>query len=339
MALPKGALLKEGRYRVQALLARGGFAFIYLALDRQTGRQVVLKELIPVLAYDVQVLRRFIREARTMQRLCHPSIARVEAMFRDQGNIYMVIEYLSAGSLADRLDQGSRLSLDQSAMVTISLCDALIYLHQKGIVHCDLNPSNVLFDVDHRPKLVDLGIAYVPDTLVHRSWHTERGFAMGTILYMAPEQLDGVRHDPSVDLYALGAMVYQMLAGRLYLDFDQQGTPSAQAHNVELVHRRAPTPIPNVPPEVNAVILRALAKSPQDRYPDVVAFRQRLVQALFAHLSPERGFSLVAPFQTDRARLPSQGEATGWPDWVWGALLALNLAVMAISAWLLFKLS
>jgi hypothetical protein len=132
-------------------------------------------------------------------------------------------------------------------------------------------------------------------------------------------------------------MLYQMLSGRYYLDFDLRGTPRAQAHNVGLAREALPEPIPEVPSEVNAVLLRVLAKDPEDRYPDVATFRQRLVQAMFAHLSPERGLGLVSPFQKDRAQRPSQREAELWPRWVWGVLLAMNLAVMATVALLLFK--
>jgi serine/threonine-protein kinase len=221
--------------------------------------------------------------------------------------------------------------------VTVALCDALTYLHEHDIVHCDLNPGNVLFDSRDHPKLLDLGLAHVSDTFVHRPWQTQRGFAMGTIFYMAPEQLDGARDDPSVDLYALGAMLYQMLSGRFYLDFDLRGTPRAQAHNVGLAREVEPEPIPGVPSEVNAVVLRALAKRPGDRYPDVETFRQRLVQAMFAHLSPEPGLGLASWVPQDGVDRPLLREAEQWPGWVWGVLLAMNLAVMATVALLLFK--
>jgi serine/threonine-protein kinase len=269
-----------------------------------------------------------------MQRLRHPNIARVDAMFREQGNHYMVIEYLSGGSLSDRLDRQPKLSLGQATRITTALCDALIYLHQTGITHCDLNPSNVLFDARGCPKLVDLGIAHVTDTFVHRSWHTERDFSMGTVVYMAPEQLGGLRDDPRIDLYALAAMLYQMVAGRHYLDLDLAGTPGAQADNINRVRNVAPGSIADLSPAVNQVILRALTKRPEERYPDLVAFRHALVQAVVPSLPSEQGIRLVAPFQPVDDEDPAARESTDWPHWIWGVLCAVNVAIMALLAWL-----
>jgi serine/threonine-protein kinase len=339
MALLKGTLLQNGRYQIQRLLAHGGFGFIYLTLDRRSGRQVVLKELIPMLVSDAQIQRRFIREGRTMQRLHHPNIARVEAMFRDGDNHYMVIEYLSGGSLADRLDREGKLSLSRATMITVALCDALSYLHGMGITHCDLNPSNVLFDDQGHPRLVDLGIAHVSDAFVHRSWRTERDFSMGTVVYMAPEQLAGMRHDPRIDLYALGAMFYQMVSGKHYADFDMTSTPGAQADNINRVRNEMPSPISTLSDEVNEVVLRALAKAPGDRHPDVATFRQALTKSLIPSLPSEQGIQLVAPFRPIGTQTALSAEADEWPRWVWGMLCAVNLGVMLLFAWLLFGAS
>lgn len=335
MALTKGTSLRRGRYQVQRLLARGGFGFIYLALDTLTGRQVVLKELLPALADDAEVRRRFVREGRTMQRLAHPNIARVEAMFNERGNVYMVVEYLAGGSLGDLLERGQGLRLSQVAIVAAALCDALAYMHSRGIVHCDLNPSNILFSSEGQPRLVDLGIAHVPDAFVHRAWRTEREIGMGTVFYMAPEQLDGVRDDPRVDLYALGAICYQMLAGSPYLDFDLSRTPAAQADNVNRVRGQMPRPIPAVPREVNAVVLRALAKAPEDRYPDVLSFRRSLVQAMSAHLPSDMGLGLMAPFAPRQEAPAVRLDAIDWPAWVWAVLFAMNAVLMLAMALLL----
>ena len=336
MALRSGITLKEGRYQIQQLLGQGGFGFVYLAYDWLAECQVVLKELHPLLVSDGPVLRRFLREGRAIQRLQHPNIVRAEAMFKDHGNHYIVLEYLSGGSLSEKLDRGRRYSLSQAAMVIVPVCDALTYMHQMGVVHCDLNPGNVLFDARGRAKLVDLGIAYVPDALVHRSWRTERSFAMGTTIYMAPEQFDGVRDDPRVDLYALGAILYQMLAGRHYLDFALEDSPGVQADNIHLIRHEEPEPISSVPQEVNEVILRTLAKSPEDRCPSVAIFRQKLIQALFSHLSPEKGLSLVTPRRPFDDDSTARSDVAEWPGWLWGGLLAINVAAMIVLGVLLF---
>jgi len=337
MALRTGVTLKEGRYQIQQLLGQGGFGFVYLAFDWLAEKQVVLKELHPLLVSDGPVLRRFLREGRAMQRLRHPNIVRAEAMFKDHGNHYIVMEYLGAGTLEERMERGRKFSLSRAATVIIPLCDALTYMHQMGVIHCDLNPGNILFDTRSQPKLVDLGIAYVSDKLVHRSWRTERSFAMGTTVYMAPEQFDGVRDDPRVDLYALAAMLYQMLAGRHYLDFALEDTPGVQADNIHLIRHEKPDPIPGIPGEVNEVLLRALSKSPQERYPTVAIFRQKLIQALFSHLSPEKGLSLVKPGSLVKDVPVARPEAADWPAWLWGGLLAINLVAMIVLGVLLLS--
>jgi serine/threonine protein kinase len=248
----------------------------------------------------------------------------------------MVVEYLPGGPLSARVGQGRKLKLSQAALVTVALCDALIYMHERGITHCDLNPSNVLFDPQGRPKLVDLGIAHVSDGFVHRSWYTQRSVAMGTVYYIAPEQLDGVRDDPRVDMYAVAAMFYEMLSGRHYVDFDLASTPSAQAENIRRVHQEVPVPIPDIPHEINQVILCALAKHPGDRYPDTTVFRRRLIRSLFPYLPPDRGLHLVAPFRSRAEGRPAPLDAADWPRWVWGVLLVINLIAMIVFALLLF---
>jgi serine/threonine protein kinase len=347
MALSEGTVLRQGRYRIVKLLAYGGFGFTYLAFDRLAERQVVLKELIPVLADDSQAVRRFVREGRAMQRLRHPNIARTEATFQDRGNHYMVVEYVRGAALSDWTESEKKMSLNRAGTIVLTLCDAVSYLHGKGVIHCDLNPSNVLLDASGQPKLVDLGIAHIADVFVHRSWRTEQSFAMGTVLCMAPEQLDGVRTDPRVDLYALGAMLYQVLAGRPYLDFDLRHTPSAQADNIQRVRTERPAPIPGVPTEVMEVILRSLAKDPDERYPDVATFQRELVRALVPHVPTRKGMELLdtrasSPrVSSTRASVDGQAganlETIQWPSWIWGALLAVNLAVMVLVGLLLMR--
>jgi serine/threonine-protein kinase len=336
MALPEGTLLKKGRYRIQKLLAYGGCGFTYLAHDQLTEQQVVLKELIPALAEHRQAVRRFVREGRTMQRLRHPNLVRTEATFRDGGNHYIVLEYVAGLALSDWTERGQKMSLERASTLILSLCDVVSYLHQRGVIHNDLTPSNVFLDTGGQPRLGDLGIAHVSDALVHRSWRTERDFVMGTMFYMAPEQLDGLRADPRVDLYAIAAIFYQLLSGRHYLDFNLRHTPGAQAENIRRVQNERPRSIPGVPPEVMSVIRRGLAKNVSLRYPDVSTFRHALIQALIAYLPARKSMRLLAPFGADGQEPPSL-ETIEWPSWIWGALLAVNVAVMLLVGLLLMR--
>jgi serine/threonine-protein kinase len=343
MALTEGTTLQAGRYQIKKLLSYGGYGFTYLAHDRLADRRVVLKELIPVLADHADAVRRFVREARTMQRLRHPNVARTESTFHDRDNHYMVIEYVSGASLSDWADRGQKMSLSQAGPIMLALCDAVHYLHQRGIIHCDLNASNVLLDASGQPKLVDLGIAHVADDFVHRAWQTQDAYAVGTILCMAPEQLKGTRADPRVDIYALGTLFYQMLAGRPYLDFEMRQTPSAQADNIYRVQTEAPRPIPGVPDAVMEVLFTALAKDPDERYQDVAILRRALVQALVAHVPSRKGVQFLTPTHADQVGLAaSASQATPamreWPAWIWGVLVAANLAVIVLVGLLLIGL-
>ena len=340
MALSEGTTLKDGRYQIKKLLAYGGYGFTYLAQDRLAHRQVVLKELIPALADHTDAVRRFAREARTMQRLRHPNLARTEATFRDQDNYYMVIEYVPGASLSDWADRGQKMSLSQAGPIILGLCDGVSYLHQRGIVHCDLNASNVLLSADGQPKMVDLGIAHVSDDFVHRAWQTQNAFANGTILCMAPEQLNGTRTDPRVDIYALGTLFYQMLAGRPYLDFETQHTPSAQANNIYRVQNEVPQPIPGVPPAIMDVLFTALAKDPDDRHADVIAFRRAWVYALVAHVPSHKSVQFLTPTHSGQVGMAATANTADpapfeWPAWGWGVLLAANVAVMLLVGFLL----
>ena len=225
-------------------------------------------------------------------------------------------------------------------MIISALCDAVVYLHEKGITHCDLQPSNILFDDQGRPKLIDLGIAHISDALVHRPWRTERDLAIGTVFYMAPEQLEGIRDDPRVDLYALGALLYQMLTGHHYLDFDLRNTPGARADNVTLVRDSVPSPIPDMPDKINQVLMKALAKQPGDRYPGVNAFCQELVQAALPRLSPANGAYVVSSFGADnQTRLVQRAKTEEWPRWVWMTLAFANIGMMLLIAFLLFTMT
>jgi serine/threonine protein kinase len=301
MAGPGDAFLK-GRYCVKRLLHRGGFSFIYLARDNFLGKDVVLKELIPTLADDSATLKRFICEAQATSHLTHPNIVRTLNVFTDWNNYYIAMEYLPGGSLEELLRERGRLSLDEAVPIVADICAGLNEAHIQGVYHCDLKPGNILFDENGVAKLADFGIAHVSGALVARSWRTARDFSSGTLFYMPPEQLDGVRNDPRVDVYALGAVFYQMLSGRLYLPFDRRDTPSAQADNVNFIRHRHPQPLDDLPPEVNVVLMKALAKRPARRYESAAALRSALVQASLPFVTSPRAVMALSPLDSASAR-------------------------------------
>ena len=222
--LQPGTTLDNGKYRIEAAIGRGGFGHVYRAHEGLTGETVAIKELVPRLVTDPRMVQRFIQEARATLRLTHPHIARTHTIFQDGDTYYLSMEYLSGGSLADRL-RGGPLPVDEAMRIATELCAALDYAHSQGVVHCDLKPGNVLFDADGDVRLADFGIAYVSEQMMTRQVHTGTGAVLGTVRYMAPEQLEGVRAEPRIDVYALGTLLYEMLAGRPYLDLRPRRRP------------------------------------------------------------------------------------------------------------------
>jgi serine/threonine-protein kinase len=280
--LKPGATL-DNRYRIESIIGRGGFGFVYCARERLTGEVFAIKELVPGFVDDAQTVQRFIQEARATLRLTHSHIARTYTIFEDRGTYYLAMEYLPGGSLEDRLKQGP-LPMKEVVGIAVDLCEALAYAHDKGVVHCDIKPANVLFDEEGEVRLGDFGIAYVSAELMTRPFFTAPGTAMGTVRYMAPEQLEGVRDDVRVDVYAVGALIYEMIAGRPYLDFDTDGTPGAQARNITKIQRDPPLPLktvsPEVPEQLARVIGRALRKAPDERFATAGALKAALLLAI-----------------------------------------------------------
>jgi formylglycine-generating enzyme required for sulfatase activity len=299
-----GAIL-DNKYRIEGVIGRGGFGHVYRARERLTGEIVAVKELVPSFVDDREMVQRFIQEARATLRLTHTHIARTYTIFEDQGTYYLAMECLS-GSLADRLERGP-LPVEEAVRIASELCRALAYAHGRGVVHCDIKPANVLFDEDGAVRLADFGIAHVSAELMTRHFFTASGTAMGTVRYMAPEQIEGVRDDPRIDIYAVGAMLYEMLAGRPYLDFDTDGTPGAQYRNIGRIKSEPPRPLrsvnPRVPRWLAGVVERALRKAPGERFASADELRQALQRELQRREEREPLASTQLP--SDREREPA----------------------------------
>ncbi len=282
MALKPGDTLLNGQYRIIQQLGRGGFGFVYLAHDMLLGEQVAIKELIPALVGDESILKRFLTEAKATMRLTHERIVRTYNVFHEGGSYYIAMEYMAGGSLGDRLRQHGPLPVEEAIRIIAQVCEGLEYAHRRGVVHCDLKPVNILFTADGEAKVADFGIAHISDQLVERTWHTMAGFVAGTLAYMSPEQVNGVRDDPRIDVYALGAILYRLLTGRPYLQFDNRDTPAAQAENVMRIRTQRTVPPskynPRVPPWLDQVVLKALAKDADDRFASAAQLRAALLQ-------------------------------------------------------------
>jgi len=306
--LQPGTLL-DNKYQIDAVIGQGGFGHVYRARERLTGEAVAIKELVPTFVHNPDMVKRFVQEARATLRLKHRNIARTYGVFQDHGTYYLAMEYLSGGSLGDRLKQGP-LEFDRAASIAADLCAALHYAHERGVVHCDIKPANVLFDDADQVQLVDFGIAYVSTEMMTRQFHTAAGMAMGTVQYMAPEQLAGVRDDPRIDVYAMGVLLYRMVAGRPYLGFQTETTPAAQARNIALIQGQQPEPLrdvrPGVPNWLTETVDKALRKQPEERFATARAMREALQE-------PDQGRTRRDP-GLRRARVSDRGRQRRPPE-------------------------
>ena len=270
-----------GPYRIIKHMARGGMADVYLAEDVELQRRVVIKLILPHLAADETFVARFQREGQTTAQLEHPNIVRIYTTGRlADGRPYLVMQYISGGSLEDRLvamnAENTRLSIVAALDMTRQIAGALDAAHQAGIVHRDLKPSNILLDKNDKPIITDLGIAqYAGGTRL-----TQTGSVMGTPHYMSPEQAGGKSLDGRSDIYSLGVILYELLASQRPFTGD---SPIAVLHQ----HIYEPPPPlatirPDLQPATYQVVEKALQKDPVGRFQTAAAMGAALNHALAA---------------------------------------------------------
>ena len=261
-----------GRYEIVEELGRGGMATVFKAHDPTLNRDVAVKVLPATFADDPTFPDRFAQEAQAIARLNHPNILQIYDFGEDRGFTYIVVEYVPSGSLQDRLD--GPFPLGEAIRVLQPLAEALDYAHSQGIVHRDIKPANVLIDTDSRPVLADFGLSRVME---HISRMTAPQTALGTPEYMSPEQALGHDSDHRSDLYSFGILAYQMLVGQTPF---HANTPAATL----MAHVHQPLPLPDTPgsltiPAVSAVLVKATAKSPDERYSTAAEMVESLAQA------------------------------------------------------------
>jgi len=170
MALQPGDTLLNGKYRVQRLLARGGFGFVYQARETILDEDRAIKELIPALVGDEVVLKRFLTEAKATMRLTHKRIVHTYDVFSEEGNYYIVMEYMPGGSLENWIQKHGHLLVEDTVRFATEVCEGLSFAHEAGVVHCDLKPHNILFDANGSAKLADFGIAHVSGETLTLCW-------------------------------------------------------------------------------------------------------------------------------------------------------------------------
>jgi hypothetical protein len=302
-----GAVL-DGRYELQELIGEGSFGRVFRGHDRRLARPVAVKVIKPWWAEDPEWARAFEREAQLLASLSHDGIVAVYDVGAAPEGLYLVSELVGGGSLARRLADGPLTSVS-ARTVALELCRALGRAHARRIVHRDVKPENVLLTADGRVKVGDFGIA----RLAESTTEAPAGTIIGTPRYMAPEQARGGPLTPATDVYAVGVVLYEMLAGH---------PPFAGSSAVELALRHVSDPPPPlgdaVPPGLAAIVMRALAKDPAERFADGTAMAHALqaadVEADTVAVAPRVPVPAPAPAAPSRpapwSDVPRPGAAT-----------------------------
>jgi eukaryotic-like serine/threonine-protein kinase len=342
-------MLFDGRYRIVRKLGSGGMADVYLAEDEELGRPIAIKILNDRHANDESFVERFRREAKNAAGLSHPNIVSIYDRGEAEGTYYIAMEYLDGRSLKELVVARGPLPIPDAIDATRQVLAALRFAHRKGVVHRDIKPHNVMADADGRLKVTDFGIARAGVSQM-----TEAGSIIGTAQYLSPEQARGAPVDQRSDLYSVGVVLYEMLTGT---------TPFSGESPVEIAmkHLSDPPRPPSVersdiPPDLDMIVLRALAKDPDDRFQTAeemdaelervsrgVGVTTETADAATAVLS---GAALAAaPTSIIPPRRPPAATRPGYryaeppprrrPVWPW--VLALLLVVMAgVAGWYAF---
>lgn len=259
-----------GPYIIQEKLGEGGMGVVYKGIHKDIEQTVAIKVLYPQYAKDENFRERFKREAKVQAKLHHPNVVNILNYLEDEdGNMYIVMEYVGGGSLEDKMKTG-KISLSDSVSVIIQVLNALSYMHSNGIIHRDIKPSNIMF-ADSIVKVSDFGIAKP----MSDKGLTKTGAIVGTVWYMAPEIIKGEDPTPASDLYAVGVILYQLLTGRT--PFYGKTDFEVMKSHLEREPQPPETLNPNLPPGTWDLIKRALAKNPKERFSSADEFKQALI--------------------------------------------------------------
>ena len=276
------------RYGLQKRIGSGGMAEVYLAHDRELDRDVAFKRLREQYAQDEEVVERFEREAKSAASLNHQNIAAVyDRGNTEDGSYYIVMELVSGGNLKDRILKDGPLPASKTAELGLQVAQALQTAHEQGVIHRDIKPQNILLTESGQAKVTDFGIARAAAA----STVTKSGFVLGTAHYLSPEQALGHPASPQSDLYSLGVVLYEMLTGELPHDAETQvGIVMKHVSG----HLRPPKELnPQVPEELNGMVVRLLARDPEDRYQDAA----ELIKVLERVPLGESAVAVVTPPQ------------------------------------------
>jgi eukaryotic-like serine/threonine-protein kinase len=332
MASANSGTVVDERYRLDRKIGSGGMADVWLAEDTELDRSVAIKILHDRFAQDKEFVQRFQREAQAAAGLQHPNVVGIFDRGAFDGTYFIAMEYVEGPSLKDLVKGG--MTPKDAIDFTRQILNAARFAHRKGIVHRDLKPQNVLIDDEGRARVADFGIARAGET----SDITATGSVMGTAQYISPEQAQGKPTTPRSDIYSIGVILYEELTGRV--PFEGDSAVAVALKQVSEAPRRPSAINPNVPPALDAVVMRALAKDPDARFKDADAFLRALDAAEKAPEVPRAedtaAYAAVSP--SGETELPVEEEyyeevrdRRRW-RWLVVALLAAGVAALVAFA-------
>ena len=323
----------NSRYELKQLIGTGGMADVHMATDSLLGRTVAVKILHPQYAKDQVFVARFRQEAQAAANLNQSNIVNVYDWGIENSTYYLVMEYVEGRDLKDIILQGGQLLPERAAEIAMSICLALEAAHAQGIVHRDIKPQNVIVTYDNKIKVMDFGIARTTGG----SAMTETGTIMGTAQYISPEQAQGRTADPRSDLYSLGVVLYEMLIGKVPFDGEN---PVAIAYKHVREDPLPPSMInPDISPELEAVVMKALSKNPENRYQSSVEMYSDLERCLegapvyATPVLPQQEASLGATRAYPAVPTTPRRRSLAWL-WI-GIICVVALVGIGIGAWAL----
>src|SRR3954465_1856526 len=316
MAAAAPELKTLGRYNIERTLGKGAMGVVYEGVDPRLGRRVAIKTILKS-HLDEETARdysmRFVREAQAVARLNHPNIVQVYDFGEESDIAYLVMEFIKGKELKNFFDANERFDLKEAVRIMCELCDALDFAHSAGIIHRDIKPANVMIDVQARTKLTDFAVARAQDSEKTSVERTQAGTMVGTPAYMSPEQITGGNLDKRTDVFSAGIILYQFLTGEK--PFTGSG---AWTIAKKILHEEPPLPssLNNaITPLFDAVVNKALAKSPDQRFPSARELGVALKQALEGKVEVEPDQTVALPLHDAMpiARVPARandGSAT-----------------------------
>ena len=285
----KGTVVDE-RYTLERKIGSGGMADVWLARDQELDRDVAVKILHDRFAQDREFVERFRREAQSAAGLQHPNVVSIFDRGEFDDTYFIAMEFVEGPQLKELVKGG--MSTEDAISFTRQILNAARFAHRKGIVHRDLKPQNVLIDEDGRARVADFGIARGESSDI-----TATGSVMGTAQYLSPEQAQGKETTPRSDIYSIGVILYEALTRRV--PFEGDSAVAVALKQVSEQPRRPSAINPNVPPALDAVVMRSLAKDPEARFKDADAFLKALDAAERAPDAPRpedtAAFAAVSP--------------------------------------------